>query len=151
MAGRVERTGVVAQLWFLCMGSPGKESTLGQGGGSSDGFDPSDGMQQRFWMQQGGHYANTPPGRSLKEWLPSALLMLGYKPHRGEGTGPVLFPGQLVIDFGAWQSRGCLVVSTSRCCVYLYLYMSIYKFMPIHDSPWNVLGQKNVEFWSCPT
>ena len=39
---------MVAQLKFLCTGSPGRGSTLGQGGDRSDGFDPSAWMGQRF-------------------------------------------------------------------------------------------------------
>ena len=38
----------LAQLKFPCMGSPGRESTLGQGGDRSAGFDSSAETRQRF-------------------------------------------------------------------------------------------------------
>lgn len=71
----------MAQLKFLSMGFPGRESALGPGGDRCDGFDPSDRLGSD---SECSTEATTQilPGRTrgkvdLKEWFHTALPMLG--------------------------------------------------------------------------
>lgn len=102
----------LAHLEFLCTRSPRTESTPGQGTDRSAGFDPNDGMGwSRDSKCHGGRYIN-PPRWNKGDRTPSKCGFTepfpcgdtGHTVGNTKERGPFSFPGQLVIDFGAWES-----------------------------------------------
>lgn len=139
-----ERTFCVTQLKLSCMGSP-EGINPGQGGQNCWAWSSAE-TRQRFWMYQGGHESDPPrkdkdEGRVRKSGF--ILSMLRCKPPRRtqkERSRPL--PGQLVANFGAWQSSKkwmCQVVPPSYSCRYTHTphstWVHPYTTLYIYDFP----------------